>query len=490
VTSERRGRLAFLAAVVLGLAAAVASVRLVAPLQSAGAKDLLGPWWTWTSRLGAWRREPGAFTRGGVYVAVAVAVLTAAWLAGVVIVRRCRVPVRWTAVAAAVWTLPYAVVPPILSRDAYAYLAQGAVAGSGDPYRSPLAVLGKGSALVQAVDPLYRDQAPPYGPVGLRLLAAVVTPVHQHPVLALVGLRVLVVVCVLVTTVCCVRLVSPEQRALQVWLVAASPVVLLHLVGGLHLEAELVVLLAAALLLHAKGRCSWAASLVVMAAAIKVTAGLVLVVLLALSLRRGQLRQAASEAGAAIATGLLLLLAVGPNPLGWLSALHAPLAVWDPVSAPTATAMAWAELTGGSPVPAVAPVRAVLGAVGLAVVVWLCATSRRREVTTTVGLVLTAVLLTGPLLWSWYFVPAAVCLGARGGRALVPAVALTVAGAFVGLPMPVKQMQRVSVGGYAVVLLVLAVAGLVRLHRSGRLRRGIGSGSRTTTREAAAFSGT
>jgi hypothetical protein len=67
------------------------------------------------------------------------------------------------------------------------------------------------------------------------------------------------------------------------------------------------------------------------------------------------------------------------------------------------------------------------------------------------------------MLWPWYVVPCAMCLSVAGGRrAVMAATALSVGAAMSGLPMPVLQMQRVSVATAAAVIAACAVVMLRR----------------------------
>jgi hypothetical protein len=466
----RRGRaLRFGATSLVGLLACTYFVGLTARMQSGGARHLLGRWAYWTARFSPWQREPKDFRHGGLVVLVAAVVLVLAWLVGAWLIQRDRLPWTWVASVAVLWSLPVVLAPPILSQDAYAYLAQGAVAsGGGSPYQAPSAVLGAHSALVQAVDPLYRGRVAPYGPVAVRLFSFALWAGHQSPPVALGVLRALAVLCVVMAVLGCIHLAGRDRSAMVVWVVAASPLILLHLVGGLHVEAELGALLVAALVLHRRGLTQLAAAVIVVAAAIKVTVIAALAVLLLDTWRRRGWRRAGLDVLAALAAAAVLSAALRPTPFGWLPALGAPLRVWDPVALPTSIALLWGSVTETSPVLAVGPLRLIVAVVGIGAALWCLATIDRRPVEASVGMALTAVLLTGPVLWPWYLAPAIICLAAWRGRGLMLLLALTCASALTALPMPVKQMQRVTAVTDVVVLLTCAIVVLVTRRRSPR----------------------
>ncbi|GAC1445336.1 MAG: hypothetical protein NVSMB55_25870 [Mycobacteriales bacterium] len=465
---QPRGAVRFALVAALGLAASAVCALLTGPLQTSGARLLLGTWWQWTAGLSFWRSEPHSFGRGGIYVLLAAGALVAVWLLGVAVVQRDQIPARWAAGVAALWTLPVSLTPPSLSRDAYAYLAQGAVTQSGgSPYRSPVAVLGVGSPLVRAVDPLYRAHIAPYGPAGLRLFGACLALAHHRPALALAVLRLVTIGCVAFCAWACARFAPPDRRALAIWVVAASPLVLLHLVNGLHLEAEVCAVLVAALVMQARGATRVAAALVVCAAALKITALVVLPLLVLRTLRGAGVRRAAEDLAASAAAAGALALALTPDPFGWLRALSAPLKVWNPISLPTAAAMGWSRISGHSPLATIPSARLVLAAVGVTLAVWLCLSRPARPLAATAGLLLAAVTLTGPVLWPWYLAPAAVCLVLAADRgAYMAAIGLSCTAALNALPMPVRQMQRVSLAADALAV-AIAVTVAVRL-RHGR----------------------
>lgn len=449
---------------VVGLSAGIWFVLLAAPQQSHGARDLLGPWWSATSALAPWR-EPRTFARGGLIVVTAVLTLAGAWLTGSWLVARERLRPGAVAAVAALWCVPFALVPPILSKDAYAYLAQGAAAGTGgSPYRSPLAGLGATSPLLSAVDPLYRNQVSPYGPLALRLLQASLWVGRGDGAAALIFLRVVMVLAVAVTAWCGWRLAPPQRRALTVWLLAASPLVLLQLVGGVHLEALLGALLGVALLLHARGSTRLAVVVVVVAAAVKLPAVVALPALLLDARRAGGWIGLGRHLAVGVGTAGALTGLLQPDPFGWVVALKGTLQVWNPISLPSVAALAWATLAGGSPTTWLAELRLLSSATGLLWAGYLCLTAGRRSTAATAGFLLAAVTLTGPVLWPWYVAPAVVCLVLAGGaRHVLAATGLAVGAALTALPMPVIQMQRVSAAAEAAVL--VSVVGLLARER-------------------------
>jgi alpha-1,6-mannosyltransferase len=457
---DLRGGLALTALAAAGAAASLVCVRNTATVQSRGARRLLGPWWSWTARLGVVHHGPRTLAHGGWLVVAAVLVLTCAWLGVAALLTRRSQPAFVVVAVALLWSVPAMLAPPLLSRDAYAYLAQGAVAGHGGRfYQPPASVLAPTSSLLGAVDPMYRGHVSPYGPVAVRLFSACLWAARGQPWVALICLRLLVVVCIAATAWCGYRLAAPARRALVLWLLIASPLVILHLVGGLHVEAAVVGLLAVSLLLHDRGATGWAVGLVVLAAAVKLTAIIALPALLLHTLWSRGRASGARGLGIAAATTAAVALVLRPDPFGWVPALRGTVSVWNPISPATLSALSWATLTGGSPLTTLQLARVFFAGVGLVVGVRICLTARRRTPAATAGYLLTTATLAAPTLWPWYVVPAAVCLVLAGKPGqLVLAACLTTGAVLTGLPMRVVHMQRVSAAGEAVAFAMLVVA--------------------------------
>lgn len=90
----------------------------------------------------------------------------AAWLELLRRVGRGRADLHLTRQAAALWSLPLVLAPPMFSRDGWSYAAQGEMARLGiSPYEAGPSVLA--GPIVEAVDPRWMDTLTPYGPLPL-----------------------------------------------------------------------------------------------------------------------------------------------------------------------------------------------------------------------------------------------------------------------------------------------------------------------------------
>ena len=217
---------------------------------------------------------------------VSLAVLVACWWRVMRLARQGRTGLRAVALAGVAWVLPVALAPPLVSMDAYSYLAQGTMVGHGlDPYRGGPVLLGDDPALAR-VDPRWRATPAPYGPLALLVLRAV-TASHGDLATQVLLLRLVAVLGVAAAVGAALAMAPATRRAHVLALCALNPVTLVHLVGGAHLDAILAGVVGLSLLALRRDTPWLAWLLAVTAVAIKVTAApLLLFVLLALLRRR------------------------------------------------------------------------------------------------------------------------------------------------------------------------------------------------------------
>ncbi|AYJ51924.1 polyprenol phosphomannose-dependent alpha 1,6 mannosyltransferase MptB [Rhodococcus sp. P1Y] len=147
------------------------------------------------------------------------------------------------------WILPLCVAPPMFSRDVYSYLAQSEITARGlDPYAiGPAGALGVDNVLTRTVPNIWRDTPAPYGPLflwmgkGITWLTGenIVAGIFLHRLLALAGVALIVWALPRLARRCGVAAVS------ALWLGAANPLLLFHLVAGIHNEALMIGLMLA-----------------------------------------------------------------------------------------------------------------------------------------------------------------------------------------------------------------------------------------------------
>jgi alpha-1,6-mannosyltransferase len=393
----------------------------------------------------------------------------------------------------AMWAVPLALAPPLFSKDVYSYLAQSAMVARGlDPYTIGVAEgLGVGDPLVRTIPNLWRETPAPYGPLFLglgRVITAiagenVVVSVLLHRVLALTGFAMIIWALPRLAR----RFGADPVGAL--WLGAANPLVLFHLVSGVHNEALMIGLMLVGFEIalspsgwgppgpagSALATLSWlpGAVLISLAAMVKVPALLALGFLGALLARRrgGRPADLARMAGQLAAVAVAVTVAVGLGTtlgFGWLNALGTPNAVrsWlSPITDLGSLGGNLGVLFGlGDHTEAILPlIRAVGLATAAVVCLWLLWDCFRGKVNalTGLGVGLGAVVLLGPVMHPWYLLWAAVPLAgsatAVGYRRAV--VALSVALALLVPPTGQDFYLRAfvllqAVAGAAVILVV------------------------------------
>jgi alpha-1,6-mannosyltransferase len=147
------------------------------------------------------------------------------------------------------WTLPLLAAPPMYSKDVYSYLAQSQICRLGlDPYRvGPASGLGLDHVFTSSVPSLWRETPAPYGPLflwigrGISALTGenIVAAVLCHRLVVLIGVGLIVWATPRLARRCGVAEVS------ALWLGAANPLLIMHLVAGIHNEAPMLGLMLA-----------------------------------------------------------------------------------------------------------------------------------------------------------------------------------------------------------------------------------------------------
>ena len=145
------------------------------------------------------------------------------------------------------WIVPLLFAPPMYSKDVYSYLAQSQIARIGlNPYKvGPAPGLGLDHVFTLSVPSLWRETPAPYGPLflwigrGISALTGenIVAAVLCHRVIVLIGVGLIVWATPRLAHRCGVAAVS------ALWLGAANPLLLMHLVAGIHNEALMLGLM-------------------------------------------------------------------------------------------------------------------------------------------------------------------------------------------------------------------------------------------------------
>ena len=318
--------------------------------------------------------------------------------------------------AAAAWSAPLLLTPPLLSRDVYAYAGQAHLVAVGlDPYtHGPVDAPGPLSA---EVDDVWGPAPSPYGPVFLRLASWLVP--GQHVLLSVLALRLLAVAGLVLLAWGVLRLA--ERPAPAVWLAVANPLVLLHSVGGAHNDVLMAGLLVTGLAVASRPglrSLAFATVLVTAAALVKVPAVVALAYLPLLRPAR-RLRGYAVVAAGALLTFAALTLACGLG-AGWLDTLGAGNPRRSLLSVTTGAGVLASQVLGGAAVNAAHSI-GVLLAIAMAGLLLLSAS--RLGPLRALGLTLLVLVVLGPVVQPWYLLWALPVLAAVAGPRLAAGLA-------------------------------------------------------------------
>ncbi len=383
--------------------------------------------------LGLFTRMPTA-SLAVAYTGIFMVVLAWLWLGALAAPGRVRLISRAQLDRTALtWLLPLLVAPPLFSRDVFSYLAQSAMVNRGlDPYvLGPADALGVDHPLVRGIPTIWRDTPAPYGPLFLSLGRPIDWIVGDNVVLGVLLHRALALAGLIMIIWALPRLarragVSP---VFALWLGAANPLVLFHLVSGAHNEALMVGLLLVGLELALRRpevgpALLGGTALIAAAAQVKVPAALALGFVMAWFARErgGRLRDlawaAAAVGGVAVASTVAIGLGTGLG-FGWTGALGTPNAVrsWMSVVTDLGLLAGWiGSLFGlGDQSTSVLALTRLVGLTASGMIclllLWRCWRGR-VEPLAGLGIGLGAVVLLGPVVHPWYLLWAAIPLAA------------------------------------------------------------------------------
>jgi alpha-1,6-mannosyltransferase len=247
------------------------------------------------------------------------------------------------------WLAPLLLSVPVFSRDTYSYLAQGALLRDGfDPYA--VGPVANPNVLLDNVSPIWTITTAPYGPVFILIAKLVTVMVGNHVIAGTMLLRLCMLPGLALLIWAAPRLAHHigTSGATALWICVLNPLVLIHLMGGVHNEMLMVGLMTAGIALTFQGRHALGITLVTIAVAVKATAALSLPFLVWVWMRhlRDQRGYRPVRAfAAATAMGLLIfvvifgiLSVVAGVGLGWLTALAGSVKIINWLTVPTAAA--------------------------------------------------------------------------------------------------------------------------------------------------------
>lgn len=364
-----------------------------------------------------------ALATGVIYIGIALVIW--AWVRLGRSVRGGESGSRGVYVAIGAWVLPLLVAPSLFSKDVFSYLAQGDLALHGfNPY-----VVGPSALpnnLTENVSWVWQNTPAPYGPLFLLLSKGVVAATGENVLGGLIALRVVMVLGLGMLCWALPRLARHlgGRAPVALWLAAANPLVLVHLVGGAHNDLLMLGLLAVGVVLVLDRRVIVGVALVTLAVAVKATAALALPFLVwiwAGRLPGGKWERfgKAAVGGITVFVAVFVLCSVVARlDLGWLPALGTSSAIVNWLSLPTGLGELTHKVLGlfvELPTEPFLTVARMLGWAALAGIVlrqWWLARSGGIDAVRRAGMALLAVALLSPATFPWYLTwPLVMCAG-------------------------------------------------------------------------------
>ncbi|MEC3974227.1 polyprenol phosphomannose-dependent alpha 1,6 mannosyltransferase MptB, partial [Amycolatopsis sp. H20-H5] len=162
-----------------------------------------------------------------------------------------EIPVRRLYGIAASWCLPLLAARPLFSGDVHSYLAQGVIAAKGlDAYLlGPAAALGADSPVTLRVSHYWQDTPAPYGPAFVAVSRTIARVAGENLLATVLLHRALELVGVVLLAWALPRLARrvgvPPSVAL--WLGLLNPLLLWHVVAGVHNDGLMAGLMVAGL---------------------------------------------------------------------------------------------------------------------------------------------------------------------------------------------------------------------------------------------------
>ena len=373
-------------------------------------------------------------------------------------------------VVGVIWCVPVLLGPPLLSHDVYSYASQGEMARRGiDPTaQGPNAL--KRTRWVWQVDPIWRDAPAPYGPVAVEAGKQVVVLTGADPASAIWGFRGLAMLGVVMAAlgVASIARSSKQSPAVALAVGIASPLVLLHLIGGSHNDALMMGLLALGVAAFQRKHRWLGLALVVLATGAKVT-GAAGLVFLAWNWYDDpdtplwpRIRATIAVGVGSIATLSIMSVLAGIS-VGWIGALKSTGSITSTFSVSTklgfltASALQAVGLSVSSNLTV-----ALFRLAGIALAGGICLVlllrSPRLGVPRALGMSMIAVVLLSPVVWPWYLAAGFALVAASGmGKWRPTYVVLIVAASAVVFPTSISPVKSLNPYQHALTMAVVVL---------------------------------
>ncbi|OBK41889.1 DUF2029 domain-containing protein [Mycobacterium sp. 1245111.1] len=322
--------------------------------------------------------------------------------------------------SAAFWLAPLLLSVPLFSRDTYSYLAQGALLRDGlDPYA--VGPIDNPNPLLDNVSPIWTITTAPYGPAFIMIARLVTMLVGNHVIAGTMLLRLCMLpgLALLVWATPRIARHIGANVPIALWICVLNPLVIIHLMGGVHNEMLMVGLMAAGIALTFERRHVAGIAVIAVGMAVKATAGLALPFMAWVWMRhlrdRREYRPLLAFSMASLASVLIVVAvfavlsgAAGVG-LGWLTALAGSVKIINWLSIPTAAANLVHAVGGLFFSVSFYGTLQVTRAIGIAIIaialplLWWRFRHDDREALTGIAWVMLVVVLFAPAALPWYY---------------------------------------------------------------------------------------
>ena len=438
----------------------------------------------WRLAVPTWRlsipgiAHPGTSTQSTMWFLLGLILLAIGWLGLVHRAGRIADPRRAIIVVGAVialWAIPVSLGPPLLSNDVYSYVAQGEMSSRGiDPSSVGPVELGRNDFLSGA-DPTWRSAPAPYGPVAVIAARSAVEIAGHNQVAAINVYRVIVWIGVIMAAIGIgmIAVGNGLSAAVAIAIGIGNPIMIMHIIGGVHNDALMFGFLALGLAAAQRDRKKLAVALITAATAVKLPAAIGLLYLGwcwrgAIATWKERVLTTVAVFASSTAAIIVGCFIVGLGP-GWITALKSTGKVNDTYSPTTKLGFSIAEILNGIGLHVdgqllASGVRA-LGLLATAVIAFvMLMRSPRVGFIKATGVMLVAYVLLGPVIWPWYLVTGFALLAACGlGRYRPSYLVVCIAASWFVWPTSVVSMGTFGNGyqhlrGLGVVVLIIALA--------------------------------
>lgn len=323
--------------------------------------------------------------------------------------------------AAGCWMAPLLISPPLFSRDVFSYLGQGAQLLYGlNPYAHGPAELDVLPNVVQNVHELWQTTPAPYGPVFLLLAKGIVAATGNNMIAGVILTRLVLLLGLGGLLWALPRLVRHfgGQLPITMWLAVASPMTVIHLVGGPHNDLLALGLLSVGVLVAVERKHVLAVVLVTVGMLVKPTLAVALpfIVWIWANHLAGTSRLRAFARAFAGSVGMFAAVFVvgtwvslGSFNLGWFTGLSAPQLIVNWLNFPSGigevahTLVNFVVDVPSSPFVTVARTGAWLALAAFGAWQWWLSRRSANEAFVRMALTLFAVATLAPPTLPWYF---------------------------------------------------------------------------------------